>query len=122
MRKPLAIIATIALALTSVCAWADSRDFTLYNRTGYTITGFFFSTPESNEWVPMEGEQIGPHASTHVHFTQTGPCNMQFRVVTSQGTADFMRPFDFCRLHWISIYYDAPTDTYTAREGLTPAP
>lgn len=111
--------AIILMGLTAAPVWAQqaSRDFTLRNRTGYTITGFWFSTPKSSQWVAMQGNTIAPGQSTTVHFSQSGPCELQFRVQTSAGTADFLRPFDFCALRTVTIYYDAEDKVFTAREA-----
>ncbi len=115
MRKSIIAAVLSLVALTST-AHADSRDFTLYNYTKFTISGFYFSVRGMNHWVPMQGEKIGPGTSRHVHFDQTGPCDLQFRVETSNGlSADFLRPFDFCTVNSVSIYYDTPTETFTAK-------
>lgn len=117
MRHVASTIIVMGLTTAPALAQQASRDFTLRNRTGYTITGFWFSTPKSNEWVAMEGNTIAPGESATVHFTQSGPCELQFRVQTSAGTADFLRPFDFCALRTVSIYYDAEDKVFTAREA-----
>jgi len=118
MRKSIVATAIVLTGLTATTAWAQqaSRDFTLRNRTSYTITGFWFSTPKSNQWTAMQGNTIAPNQSATVHFDHSGPCELQFRVQTTAGTADFMRPFDFCALRTVSIYYDADDKVFTATE------
>ncbi len=117
MRKFIVATAMILVGLMATAAWAQSRDFTLRNRTGYTITGFWFSTPGLNQWIAMRGEVIAPGEARNVHFDQTGPCNLQFRIQTAAGYASFMRAFDFCSLRSVSIYYDSGDQTFTAHAG-----
>ncbi len=115
-----AIAIIFILGLTSISAWAKDRDFTLYNHTEYTISGFFYKTAREAKWAPMQGEQIGPNESKDVHFTRTRPCELQFRIETTHGARNFTRPFDFCRLHWIGIHY--ANGVFLAEQGLTEKP
>jgi len=107
----------ILVGLTAAtAAWAEeSRDFTVRNRTGYRITGFWFSFIGLDQWVAMAGNTIGPGEARDVHFDNTGPCNLQFRIQTSAGTyAAFMQPFNFCTLSAVTIYYDPEGRVFTA--------
>ncbi len=117
VRKTIVTTVMALVALTATAAWAQVRDFTLHNRTSYTITGFWFRAP-GTDWVALRGETIGPMGSTEVHFTRSGPCYLQFRVQISTGKyAAFSRQFDFCSLNSIAIYYNADDEVFTARAG-----
>ncbi len=122
--KSLAIVAATVVTLgglTSTPAWSLSRDFRLHNHTSYTITGFAFSYRGSDTWTAMRGNQIGPGEDSDVTFDQSGPCDLQFRVQIRVGStqryADFTRPFDFCTLRSVAIYYDRGSDVFTAHSS-----
>ena len=121
MRKCVVAAAVCAAGLMSAPAWSQPspqtrRDFTLYNYSGSRITGFFFKTVNEANWTPLQGEQVGPGESVVVHFPKAGSCLLQVRVETPGMTGEFRRPFDFCRLSGIRIYYDYDTATFLARE------
>ena len=123
MRSFVVATSLILIAFLSTPAWAQqNRNFKVYNFTRYRITAFFFKTEDSNEWVPMRGEQIPAGESTIVTFDQSGPCRLQFRVDTTGGEADFLRPFNFCALNWIGVFYDYDTGIFTSKQGLSAHP
>src|SRR5215469_14826259 len=80
--------------LASAPASANDRDFKLINRTGYTISGLYFSTVGVNSWIPMRGGVIGPYSSEDIIFnSDAGPCNLQFRIETSRGSFEWLQTY-----------------------------
>jgi hypothetical protein len=117
MRNFIVAAVLIPIALVSTPVWGANRDFKLNNFTGYRITGFFFKTEDSDVWVPMHGEQIPTRGSSIVTFNQNGPCELQFRVDTTGGEGDFLRPFDFRKLNYIDVFYDNVTGFFYCSSG-----
>jgi hypothetical protein len=117
MKKLWAAILGFGVALPA-SAWAYSRDFTLVNHTGYTISQLYFSYPSYDRWVPSRIPIVPPEERVTIHFDNDGPCDLQFRLTTQEGnTADFMRPFNFCALRTLTIYYNNETRVFTANSS-----
>ncbi len=119
MGKLISITIALLIALVSTSAWAARRSFTIYNYTGYQITGVFTMSAGSHEWVAMGGDQIASRSSSSATFDPEERCNIKVKIETSGGEHEFARPFDFCTLTWIAIYYDNSTGHFSATEGFS---
>jgi hypothetical protein len=105
----------LLLPMVPGSAWAWSRDFRLINHTGYTITRLYLSSRGYSKWVRSNIPIISPNNWANIHFYNGGPCWMQFRIETREGnTANFMRPFNFCALRTLTIYYNNENGVFTA--------
>lgn len=105
----------LSLSLLPSAAWAWSRDFVLVNHSGYTITRLYLSDISLKRWVRSDVAMIAPQNSERIHFYNNGPCWMQFRIETREGNiANFMKPFNFCALRTLTIYYNNENDRFIA--------
>jgi hypothetical protein len=115
LTRTLSLLVILMLPMMPASAWAWSRDFTLVNHTGYTITGLYLSYSGFPRWIRSDVPTIDPESSSDIHFNNNGPCWMQFRIETREGnTGNFMRPFNFCALRTLTIYYNNENGVFTA--------
>ncbi|SNR99527.1 MULTISPECIES: argininosuccinate lyase [unclassified Azospirillum] len=105
-----------AFVLTALVgnAWAEAKqNFTLKNRTGYTISEVYVSPAKSDDWeedilgrdVLSEGERVD------ITFSRKEKsCIWDLKVVYDDGTPAEWEGFNLCEVSTISIFYDRKKD------------
>jgi hypothetical protein len=114
-----ALATTAALVASSpMPALAWSRDFTLYNRTGYTITAVQFSYNGYGYWNTINGNEIGSGQYEGIHFTNNGPCHLQMRLkFADHNPAQWTHTdFNLCADRSLYVYYNSADDSFTVQE------
>ncbi len=106
------LFAAAAFALTigtAGLAQAAKQDFTLVNRTGYTVAHVFVSAADSNSW---EEDVLGEDTlenGDHVNITfETGErgCLYDLKVVYDDGDSSAWGKINLCKIGRIAIYWD----------------
>ncbi len=111
MRLANVLAATAALAMTfmSVGARAGDQDFTLVNRTGYTIEQVYVSPIKSKNWeedvlgrdVLDDGEKV------NIRFSKREDvCRWDLKVIYDDGEEAEWSDFNLCEVSRITIHYE----------------
>jgi hypothetical protein len=75
----------------------DARDFILVNRTQWTITGVYFSSPEDPMWRAARGDMhLAPSEQVKITFDKVGPCLVQIRVDYNNTYTSWPSGFNLC--------------------------
>lgn len=105
-------VAVIGMALSGTASAQGKQDFTLVNKTGYTIDKVFVSPNSSNDWeddvlgrdVLSNGENI------HITFSRgTQTCKWDLKVVYDDGESAEWSNVDLCQISSIAVSYDRST-------------
>jgi hypothetical protein len=87
----------VGAGVVSTPVKADTRDFTLVNRTQWTITGVYFSEPEDPKWRAARGDtHLAPNEQVKISFDNVGPCLVQIRVDYNHTNASWSNGFNLC--------------------------
>jgi hypothetical protein len=112
-------VAALAASLFAVPALAGDQDFTLTNRTGYTIEQVYVSTPKAKTWGrDILGEGVLEHGRNKlVRFKPaTEACKWELKVVFDDKSEVEWEAFDLCQVHKITLKYDKSTGETSATE------
>ncbi len=114
------LLAMTAFALTLGTAGlvqAAQQDFTLVNRTGYTVSEVYVSGANARSWQEdVLGDDTldnGQHVNIHFERGARG-CIYDLKVVYSDGDTAQWGRIDLCKVRRISIYYDRKAGTTRA--------
>jgi hypothetical protein len=123
--KGILMIRLLAITAAALCAWFGSgaalaqgqQDFTLVNRTGYTINEVYVSPTRSNDWEEdvLDRDVLGDRQSVQIRFSKReNNCIYDLLIVFDDGeTADWSR-FDLCTVSRITLFYSRRTGQTTA--------
>lgn len=104
---------TTLLAIPS--AWAEGKqNFTLKNRTGYTISEVYVSPSKASSWEEdiLGRDQMSDGESYEIQFSRKEkPCMWDLKVVYDDGTPAEWEGFNLCEVSTIKIFYDRKKDT-----------
>lgn len=114
MSKWLALVAAIAAGVVALPeAYAQGKqDFTLVNKTGYTIEQVYVAPSKSDEWeedvlgqdVLDDGERL------NISFPKrAGSCRWDLRVVYDDADEAEWYDFNLCTTSKITIFYNRKT-------------
>ena len=106
-----------ALALSSITAFAGDADFTLVNRTGFTIREIYVSPTKRNQWGRDRlGDGVLENArSRHFKFGETPNCRQDIKVVFDDNGSDATwNNVDLCSIEKITIRYNRSTKEVSA--------
>lgn len=111
-------VAAAAMAFLPASAIAQGKqDFTLTNRTGYTISEVYVAPTRSDDW---EEDVMGQDVLNHGEFVQIGfpwreqTCTYDLKVVFDDGDEAEWRKFNLCEVSRITIYYNRYSGETTA--------
>lgn len=112
MIARMAVAGTMLLAATS--AFADDRDFTIINSTGYPIKFIGVNPPGDN--VYNENELNGTLAdgkTVNVKFSGADKgCTWNMKVTwADDNTSSFFNNMDLCKISKVTLKYNKSTDT-----------
>jgi hypothetical protein len=100
---------SVASFLSATAALAGDQDFTLTNKTGYTISEVYVSPSKSSEWeedvlgqaVLADGDNV------EIKFSRaTTSCKWDLKVVYDDKETAEWDGFDLCTISKISISYN----------------
>jgi len=106
---------SMALLLAVPAALADGKqNFTLKNKTGYTISEVYVSPTKSSSWEEdVLGRDTLPDADrVDIEFHRAAKaCKWDLKVVYDDGEEAEWEGFDLCTVSTISIFYDRKKET-----------
>ena len=110
MKRTLAAIASAALLFAAQAALAGKQDFTIVNKTGYTINELYVSSAKSDDWgSDVLGRDTLPSGESGDITFESGTrgCKWDLMVVYDDGEeAVWDDAFDLCSIRAITLRYD----------------
>jgi hypothetical protein len=101
------VVAGISFAGTA--AAQAHQDFTLVNKTGYTIDQVYVAPSSSDDWEEdvLGQDQLTNGDNVHITFSRDAkPCGWDLKVVYTDGEKAEWEKFDLCQVSKITINYD----------------
>lgn len=120
MRLAFGITAAAALMLSLPAAPAQAQgrqDFSLVNRTGYTINELYVGPTSSDQWgSDILGTGTLPNGRTiEIRFpNRSAECMWDLKVVYDDGDETEWRNVNLCRISRISLFWDRGAGTTRA--------
>ena len=93
------------------------QDFTLVNRTGYTINEVYVSPSQADDWQEdvLGEDTLEDGQSVNIHFHRDAhPCHWDLKVVYDDKTTAEWSRFDLCTVSEITIHYNEKTGETSA--------
>lgn len=109
--------AALAALLVAAPALAGDADFTLVNKTGYTIREIYISPANKNNWGnDRMGRNVLDHNKSRLfRFSDKAHCEQDLKVVFEDGDAEVIwEDIDLCEVNKLSIRYDRKSRTVSA--------
>ena len=109
MKYMLAAAATAAILLAPAMAAAGDQDFTLRNRTGYTIDQVYVSSANTNSWEEdvLGKDTLANGESWEIEFARSeDECSWDLKVVYDDGETAEWGGVNLCATSTISLHYD----------------
>ena len=104
----IAAAALLSLSLAGTAAAEGKQDFSLTNRTGYTIDQVYVAPSKSDEWEEdVLGRDVlgdGERVDISFHRKQKS-CQWDLKVVYDDGEEAEWYGFDLCSVSKIKIFY-----------------
>ena len=93
-------------------AFAGSQDFTLLNRSVYSITGFWVAPADSDSWEEnlLAGDSLAPGESLDISFDNSNNVRWwNFRIKDSNGKVWtwVKKKYDLTQIGQVTFYYDS---------------
>lgn len=111
------LLSAIASLFTSTAAFAGDADFTLVNRTGYTLREVYLSASNRNSWgVDRMGQGYLDHGKSRLfRFAAKSACQQDLKVVFDDDESEVTwEDFDLCEINKITLKYDRKSNTVSA--------
>ena len=116
--KRLSLVAALIMgSLFAGSAWADNRDFSLINATGYQIKHVYIDESSSDSWSDdvLEKDFLDDGDSVDIQFGQADKgCNWDMKVVYSDGESAVWTGFNLCTINSIKLKWNKDTGVTTA--------
>jgi hypothetical protein len=110
-------IAGMTALLGSAASIAGEADFTLVNKTGYTIREIYISPAAKANWGNdrMGNANLDNNKSRLFKFSDKASCDQDLKVVFEDGDAEVVwENIDLCTINKISIKYNRSTKMVSA--------
>jgi len=112
------IAAVMLMFSTASPSFADDRDFTIVNATGYPIKFIGVNPPGDNVWNENELDGILPDGGKkRVKFSNADKgCMWHIKVTwADDNTSSIFRGLNLCKIETVTLKYNRKTDeaTYT---------
>jgi hypothetical protein len=107
----------ISAVLTAGYAFAGDADFTLVNRTGYTLREVYVSPSHKNAWgKDRMGENVLENGKARLFkFSDKSSCKQDLKVVFDDDESEVVwEEFDLCELSKITLKYNRKTRDVSA--------
>ncbi len=111
------LVSTIFAALASGQVFAGDADFTLVNRTGYTLREIYVSPSNKEEWGKdrMGNNVLENGKSRLFKFSDKSSCEQDLKVVFEDDSSEeTWEDVDLCELSKITIKYNRKTREVSA--------
>lgn len=99
----------LAVALIPAAAFAANQDFTLRNRTGYTINEVYVSSVRSDDWEEdvMGRDTLEDGDAVDISFSRgERACRWDLKVIYEDGDEAEWSNLNLCATSEISLRYD----------------
>ena len=117
LRK-ICLFAATAAALSATVSFAGDADFTMVNKTGYSIREVYISAANRNAWGRDrlgENATLENHKSRLFKFRDRASCNQDIKVVfDSNDTEVTWEDIDLCEVNKLTLKYNARTKEVSA--------
>lgn len=103
------LLSAIASVLASGVAFAGDADFTLLNRTGYTLREVYVSPSHKNAWGNdrMGQGYLDNGKSRLFRFSDKSSCKQDLKVVFDDDESEVIwEDFDLCEINKITLKYN----------------
>lgn len=104
----------IGLILFSSMSFADDRDFSLVNATGYPIKFLGVNAPGDNNWNENElSSTLNDGSRIKVKFTGADKgCTWNIKVIwADDNSASYFSGLNLCTIEVVTLHYNRATDT-----------
>lgn len=105
---------SVATLLVAPSALADGKqNFTLTNKTGYTISEVYVSPSKASSWEEdvLGRDEMPDGEAFEIEFSRAEKsCNWDLKVVYDDGTPAEWSGFNLCEVSSIQIFYDRKQD------------
>ncbi len=115
-RSGLVAIAMLAAGLFSPVQ-AGEADFTLVNRTGYTLREIYLAPTKSKSWgKDRMGDDVLENGKSRLFkFGEKGACTQDLKVIFDDDGSDVTwEGFDLCTINKITLRYNRKSGETTA--------
>lgn len=117
ISKYAVLLSTLVGLLGGLPAYAGDADFTLVNRTGYTLREIYLTASNSKSWGNdrMGKAYLENGKSRLFKFSDKSACNQDLMVVFDDDGSDVIwEDFDLCEINKITLKYNRKTNTVSA--------
>ena len=116
MKRTL-LLTALASVLSSGAAWAGDADFTMVNRTGYTLREVYLSASNKNSWGNdrMGDSFLDNGKSRLFRFSDKGACQQDIKIVfDDNGSEIIWEDVDLCEINKITLKYNRSKNEVSA--------
>lgn len=110
LKQFVGAVLVLASLVTSGTALAEGKqNFTLKNRTGYTIAEVYVSPAKSDDWEEdvMGGDVLANGQNVNIQFSRDAKsCVWDLKVIYDDEEEAEWTGFDLCKVSTISVFYD----------------
>lgn len=117
MRRLAAALLAFTTPAFATSAFAAQQDFTLVNRTGYTIEAVHVSQTNTNSWEEdvLGRDTLDDGERVKISFEKgTRGCMYDLLVKYDDGDKSEWHGVDLCKISTISLYWDRKAGTTRA--------
>lgn len=111
------LVSTMFAVIASSPAIAGDADFTLVNRTGYTLREIYVSPTHRDAWgKDRMGDNVLDNGKSRLFkFSDKSSCKQDLKVIfDDDGSEVIWEEFDLCELSKITLKYNRKTREVTA--------
>ena len=117
ITKTAVVLSALFGLFGSMSAHAGDADFTLVNRTGYTLREIYLTASKSKSWGNdrMGDGYLENNRSRLFRFSDKSSCTQDLMVVFDDDGSDVVwEGFDLCEINKITLKYNRKTNTVSA--------
>ena len=119
MQKLMTLVGAAVVSLSCMSANAGDADFTLVNRTGYTLRGVFLTPTKSKTWGNdrLADGDLANGRSRLIKFRDSANCVQDLAVFIDEDTVETVwDSLDLCTITKLTLKYNRSTRVVTAVE------
>jgi hypothetical protein len=111
------LLSGLVALLAAADALAGDADFTLVNRTGFSLREIYISSANRDSWGNdrMGDEVLNNGKSRLFTFSDASACKKDLKVVFDENEASVVwKNFDLCKIEKITLKFNKSTNAATA--------